>query len=99
VLLRISARRASSSTRIFCYIIETSEQIAQRIKDGKDVKNYSHFIVYKRDKFVCNAYILDLETGQLLANNSISAAAGNKTLKLEDQHVVALLTKIYADVK
>ena len=81
------------------YIIETSEQIANRIKEGTDVKNYSHFIVYKRNKCVSEAYILDLETGQLLAYSSINAGKVGRTFKLEDRHVIDLLNKIYAKSK
>ena len=51
------------------YKIETSEQIAQRIKAGTDVKNYSHLLIIKQGykaEADASAYIVDLENGDML---------------------------------
>jgi hypothetical protein len=79
----------------FKYKIETSEEIATRIKEGKDVKNFSHLIVYKADKFNDYAYLVDIETGDLINYSSVGASAFSKTYKyMDDARMAKLLGKL-----
>src|SRR5665213_629047 len=48
------------------YKIEPLDQIIQRTKAGTDVKNYSALILVKKDRMDTYAYIIDLETAEIL---------------------------------
>ncbi len=74
----------------FKYKIESADAIAKRIKDGTDVKNYSHLLVYKKDNYFAHVYIVDIENGDLLYINT----AGNKGYNIEDKLITKLMKNI-----
>jgi hypothetical protein len=77
------------------YKIETSEQIATRIKDGKDIKNYSHLIVFKESNTTDWAYLVDLETGDLINYCYLESGTFTKTYKyMDDKRFAELLEKL-----
>ena len=77
------------------YKIESSEEIAKRIKEGKDVKNYSHLLVYKADKFNDYAYLVDIESGDLINYSNLGGTAFSKTYDyMDDSRLAKLLSKL-----
>src|SRR6185437_814946 len=71
------------------YKIEPLAQITQRIKSGKDVKNYSQLLVIKKNNEEAVAYIVDIENGDMIYYGWV--AAGD--LKPLNDKLVAKLLK------
>ncbi|MCD6020277.1 MAG: hypothetical protein K0S53_3398 [Bacteroidetes bacterium] len=77
------------------YQILPSSEITKKIKDGKDVKNYSELIIIKSDKINDYAYLVDLENGDLISYSNLGANIATKTYKyMNDERFNKLLRKL-----
>ncbi|MBA3682314.1 MAG: hypothetical protein H0W73_14315 [Bacteroidetes bacterium] len=77
------------------YEIIPSADIAKRIKEGNNVKNYSELLVYKADKMQDYAYLVDIETGDLISYANMGGGIISKTYKyMDDKRFNKLMTKL-----
>jgi len=91
-LIDIGLNEESLKKNKIRYKIETSEQIARRIKSGKDVQNYAHYLYWNEgDKDY--GLIVDIEDGELLSYSSRGRIF--KKYKTTPKRVMKMLNKLH----